>query len=65
MEESTDNQLDSGFAGQSEERGDEGGVGPSQKDGMLLVHAFVSIKSPERRKAVLEYAIEQAIVDGR
>ncbi len=65
MEESTDNELGTGFAGQSEERGDEGGVGPSQKDGMLLVHAFVSIKSPERRKAVLEYAIEQAIVDGR
>ncbi len=65
MEDSTDNQLESGFAGQSDGRGDEGGVGPSQKEGMLLVHAFVSIRSPRRRKAVLEYAIEQAIVDGR
>ena len=33
---------------------------PSPEEGMRLVRAFVSIRSPERRRAVLEYVAEQA-----
>ena len=36
---------------------------PSEEDGARLVRAFVSIRSPERRRAVLEYTVEQASID--
>ncbi len=64
MEESTDNHPESEFDSQSEGPGYDRGVGPSPEEGMRLVHAFVSIRSPERRRAVLEFAIEAAKMDG-
>jgi hypothetical protein len=62
---SAENNLEGDWAVQSAEPEDEGGFGPSPEDGMRLVHAFVTIRSPERRQAVLEYAVEQAKLDMR
>ena len=36
---------------------------PNPEDGAQLVRAFVNIRSPERRQAVLAYAIAQAGMD--
>ncbi len=38
-------------------------VRPSPEDGAVLVRAFVSIRNPERRRAVLDYIVEQAKID--
>ncbi len=50
---------------QSAESADERGFGASREDGVRLVRAFVTIRSPERRRAVMEYAAEQARLDMR
>jgi hypothetical protein len=42
---------------------DERDFFPSWEDGARLVRAFVSIKSPERRQAVLQYIADQARED--
>ena len=62
---STDNEFEGEFTARSTQPSDEGGFMPSPNDGVRLVHAFVCIRSPERRRAVLEYIIEQAKMDLR
>ena len=61
---SAKNNLEGVFEAQTAEPADEGGFGPSV-DGVRLVRAFVCIRSPERRQAVLEYALDQAKMDLR
>ena len=36
---------------------------PSPEDGARLIRAFVSIRSPEQRRAILEYVAAQARMD--
>ena len=62
---SAENNLEGVFEAQTAEPADEGGFGPSVEDGGRLVRAFVCVTSPERRQAVLEYALDQAKVDLR
>src|SRR5208337_1205490 len=57
---SAENNLEGVFEAQTAEPADAGGFGPSVEDGGRLVRAFVCIRSPERRQAVLEYALDQA-----
>ena len=61
---SAENNLEGVFEAQTAEPADEGGFGPSV-DGVRLVRAFVCIRSPGRRQAVLEYALDQAKMDLR
>ena len=62
---SAENNLECAFEAQTAEPADEGGFGPSVEDGGRLVRAFVCVTSPERRQAVLEYALDQAKMDLR
>jgi len=58
----SDNNLEGVFQAQIAEVAD-GGFWPSPEDGVRLLEAFVCIRSPERRQAVLEYALDQAKMD--
>ena len=62
---SAENNLEGVFEAPTAEPADDGDFGPSVEDGVRLVRAFVSIRSPERRQAVLEYALDQAKMDLR
>jgi hypothetical protein len=59
MVELAENNLEGVFEAQTAKPAVEGGFGPPE-DGVRLVKAFVCIRSPERRQAVLEYALDQA-----
>ncbi len=58
-ENSAENNLEGVFQAQIAEVAD-GGFWPSPEDGVRLMEAFVCVRSPERRQAVLEYALDQA-----
>jgi hypothetical protein len=65
MVDSAGNKLEGVFEAQTAEPADGGGSWPSPEDGVRLVQALVCIRSPERRQAVLEYALDQAKMDLR
>ena len=61
---SAENNLEGVLEAQTADPADErGGLGTSLEDGLRLVEAFLCIRSPERRQAVLEYALHQARMD--
>jgi hypothetical protein len=59
---STGNNSEAVFKTQIDEITDRG-FWPSPEDGRRLTEVLVCIRSPERRQAVLEYALDQAKMD--
>jgi len=53
MNGSAETNLEGVLEAQTAEPADEGGFGPGLEDGVRLVQAFVCIRSPERRQAIL------------
>ncbi len=60
---SSENDHGGNFAGPSARPADEPDLLPNPQEGALLVRAFLSIRSPKRRQAVLEYVADQASID--
>lgn len=61
-EKSAENNLEDVFQAQIAQVTD-GGFWPSSEDAVRLIDAFVCIRSPERREAVLKYALNQAKIE--
>ena len=59
----TEDNLTADFAVQPAQPPNRSNFQPRPEDGARLIRAFVSIRSPEQRRAVLEYVVEQARMD--
>ena len=60
---SSENDHGGNFADSSARPADEADLLPGPQEGARLVRAFLSIRSPKRRQAVLEYVADQARID--